>query len=591
MAVLPDFPAPRPPFLTILEAPESCPPRASDSALRADEMTYSAIRCLAVPCAGLILLLSGCAGVDGGKQDCRSASECATNAPPVAAGHSEKPPEPTVQLASYATDPQPPPGAEPPPPSGEQKQPLTPEKLPPPAPNSGAGPNESVRQISLPSALAAVSGQNPQVAYVNARICESFAQAQAARVLWLPSIHAGLSYDNHGGPVQASNGDVSDQSRSALEAGLGMGATGAGAPTVPGVVASFRVADAIFQPRIADHIVAGRGNAATAVVHDLLLSVALAYVDLLRAFEQKAIAEETFRNAQQLADLTADFARTGQGSPADADRAEAELAVRRNDVLRAQESIGVASAHLAELLNLDAAQVLVPQEPGIVPLGLVPPQVSLRQLVAEGMSNRPELGESRELVGAAVGRLQREQYAPLVPSVLLGVSSGGFGGGPGDTIANYRDRFDFDAIAYWELRNLGCGDLAARNQARAQVDQARFRQVQVMDQVAREVVEAHVQVESRRSQIAIAEAGVQAAVASYQRNMERIRNAKGLPLEALQSIQALNQSRLECLRAVTSYNEAQFRLHRALGWPIRPTDLQPGNPTAADRLQSPPETA
>jgi outer membrane protein TolC len=61
--------------------------------------------------------------------------------------------------------------------------------------------------------------------------------------------------------------------------------------------------------------------------------------------------------------------------------------------------------------------------------------------------------------------------------------------------------------------------------------------------------------------------------------MERIRNAKGLPLEVLQSIQALNQSRLEYLRAVTSYNEAQFRLHRALGWPIRPTDLQAGNPT------------
>ncbi len=158
---------------------------------------------------------------------------------------------------------------------------------------------------------------------------------------------------------------------------------------------------------------------------------ALAYLDLLRAFEQKAIAEETLCNAQQLAQLTADFARTGQGSRADADRAETELAVRRNDVLRADESTRVASAHLAELLNLDATQVLVPQEPGIVPLGLVPPEIPLRQLVTQGMSNRPELAESRELVCAAVQRLEREQFAPLVPSVLLGVSCGGFGGGRG----------------------------------------------------------------------------------------------------------------------------------------------------------------
>jgi outer membrane protein TolC len=428
--------------------------------------------------------------------------------------------------------------------------------------------------------LAAVSGQNPQVAYANARICESFAQAQAARVLWLPSIHAGLSYDNHSGTLQAENGDVSDLSRSALQAGLGMGAVAADSPRVAGVVANFHMADAIFQPRIADHVAAGRENAATAVVHDLLLSVALAYLDLLRAFEQKAIAEETLGNAQQLAQLTADFARTGQGSRADADRAETELAVRRNEVLQAEEATRVASAHLAELLNLDVTELWVPQEPGIVPLGLVPPEVPLRQLVGQGMSNRPELAESRELVSAAVKRLEREQFAPLVPSVLLGVSCGGFGGGPGDTIANYRERFDFDAMAYWELRNLGCGDAAARNQARAQLDQVRFGQVRLMDQVAREVVEAHAQVESRRKQIAVAEAGVKAAVASYQLNMQRIHNAKGLPLEALQSIQALNQSRREYLRAVTSYNEAQFRLHRALGWPICPADLQTGHPTA-----------
>ncbi len=195
--------------------------------------------------------------------------------------------------------------------------------------------------------------------------------------------------------------------------------------------------------------------------------------------------------------MTADFARTGQGSRADADRAETELAVRKNDVLRAEESTRVASARLAELLNLDATQVLVPQEPGIVPLGLVPADVPLRQLVTEGMSNRPELAESRELVCAAVKRLEREQFAPLVPSVLLGVSCGGFGGGPGDTIANYRERFDFDAMAYWELRNLGCGDMAARNQKRAQLEQAKFGQVRLMDQVAREVVEAHAQVESQ----------------------------------------------------------------------------------------------
>jgi outer membrane protein TolC len=66
----------------------------------------------------------------------------------------------------------------------------------------------------------------------------------------------------------------------------------------------------------------------------------------------------------------------------------------------------------------------------------------------------------------------------------------------------------------------------------------------------------------------VAEQGIAAAQHSYERNLERIRNAQGLPIEVLQSIQALDAARREYLRAVVDYNTAQFRLHRALGWPV-----------------------
>jgi hypothetical protein len=42
----------------------------------------------------------------------------------------------------------------------------------------------------------------------------------------------------------------------------------------------------------------------------------------------------------------------------------------------------------------------------------------------------------------------------------------------------------------------------------------------------------------------------------------------------LQSIQALDQSRREYLRAVGDYDEWQFRLYRALGCPI-PSEANP----------------
>ena len=90
----------------------------------------------------------------------------------------------------------------------------------------------------------------------------------------------------------------------------------------------------------------------------------------------------------------------------------------------------------------------------------------------------------------------------------------------------------------------------------------------MLDTVAREVVEAQVQVEARRRMIAVSEGAIKSAEDSYRRNLERIRNAQGLPIEVLQSIQALDQARREYLRSVVEYNQAQFRLHRALGWPV-----------------------
>ena len=162
------------------------------------------------------------------------------------------------------------------------------------------------------------------------------------------------------------------------------------------------------------------------------------------------------------------------------------------------------------------------------------------------------------------------KYAPLVPSVLLGVSYGGFGGGTGSDIDNFGDRLDVDAVAFSEIRNLGLGERAVRSEARALLDQAELREVALMDQIAREIAEAHVQVVVRQRQIASAESGVDAALSSYQRNVERIRAGQGLPIEVLQSIQALDQARRECLRSVAEYDQAHFRLYRALGWPGTP---------------------
>ena len=229
--------------------------------------------------------------------------------------------------------------------------------------------------------------------------------------------------------------------------------------------------------------------------------------------------------------------------------------------------MSVASARLAEVLHLDAPLKVVPLEQQMTPIELVSSEPTIQSLVATGLSSRPEVGEQSELVAAACERLQREQYAPLMPSVLLGFSYGGFGGGVGGTIGNFDNKTDLSVSAVWEVRNLGLGDRAAQATAQAQIEQARFAEVQLMDRISREIVESRAQVRARSQQIETARKAVAAAQQSYTRNRERINEGQGLPIEFLQSLQALDQARHEYLRSVTDYNLSQFRLHHAIGWP------------------------
>jgi outer membrane protein TolC len=389
-----------------------------------------------------------------------------------------------------------------------------------------------------------------------------------------------MNVNRHEGAIQDVLGSQLETSRGAIYGGLGAGGYGAGSPAVPGLFANFHLADAAFQPLAAAQFARSRRSAAVAATNDTLWKVAVAYMELLHSLRERQNAAETLDEARRLADLTGTYAKSGQGLEADYDRSRAELAFRTNEARRADEAVGVASARLAQLLRLDPATKFSPLEPALAPIEVVPAGIPLADLVAEGLSTRPELAQHRALVREAVERLRREQYGPILPSLVLGVSYGGMSAGLGSDLAGMDGRLDLDAMAYWELRNLGLGERASRDERRSELRQTQLRQLDVLDQIAREIVEAHSQVEARRQQIDTALMGLQAAGDSYRRNLDRINAAQGLPLEVLQSLQALAQARREYARAIVDSNIAAFTLHRSLGWPL---DTAVGIPAAVPK--------
>lgn len=419
--------------------------------------------------------------------------------------------------------------------------------------------------VTLLAVLEVADAENPQVQVARQRIEEAYAAWERAETLWLPSIRAGMNFNRHEGRIQDVIGFNIDTSRGSFGAGLGTQAVGAGSPAIPGVYANFHLADAVFQPRITSEVAAAREANADAVRNEALFQAAQAYFELLRAAQERALAAQVRDLARRLADLTKSYAQTGEGLAADDDRAQTEWNLRESELLRAEEAERTASARLAQQLRLDPTTPLLPQEPALTEIHLFQGDEPIASLVARGLSSRPEVREHQALVNEAVDRLTRERVGPLLPSVLLGVSQTAFGAGINGDVGRVADRFDADAVVWWEVRNLGAGERAARRESKARLEQARWREVALLDQIAREIVESHGQVESRRRQLVVARRAVECARKSYDRNVDRIQNGQGLPLEALQSLQARAAAEREYVRVLFDYDVAQFALQRALG--------------------------
>ena len=398
------------------------------------------------------------------------------------------------------------------------------------------------------------------------RVYEAQAKQQRAAAMWLPSIQAGMNYHRHDGNYQAIDGSIVDISNNSLQAGLGAGAIAAGTTTRPGLVAQFHLADAIFLPKAADRMVAARQHGEWIVKNQALLNVAIAYLDLLDAYQDESLMLASVDRLQELSKITQDYAQVGKGLVSDAQRMSTEMSLAETRALGIKEKKLSASARLARFMSLSSVQVLVPEDERALPLDLVDMSMTEQEDIQLALCQRPEYGEAKAQLSSVEALLEREKSAPYVPNLQVGYSTGRFGGGLGSSFGNWGGRYDIDALMTWELRNLGVGEQAARDERKSQVRQAMLSMQVLYDQIVQQVTEARAQVSVRREQIDTCEQAVESANDSYEKNLERIRQGQGLPIECLQSAQALEACERAYLKAISDYNRAQMQLLWARGW-------------------------
>jgi outer membrane protein TolC len=181
---------------------------------------------------------------------------------------------------------------------------LTTPAVPPPA---------DVQPINLPTALELAGVENPVIGLAEQAVQTSLARQLQANSLLLPNLNVGSDYDDHNGALQSSFGPIRKINRQSAYVGLGTRVFAAETVTIPGVWLFARLADAWFEPQVARRVVAERRFEATATRNNVLLDVALRYLNLLGAEGRLAVIRQSEADFGEVARLTSEYARTGQG--------------------------------------------------------------------------------------------------------------------------------------------------------------------------------------------------------------------------------------------------------------------------------------
>jgi outer membrane protein TolC len=424
--------------------------------------------------------------------------------------------------------------------------------------------------IDMATALRLADVSNPTIAAARTMILEALALQLTARSLLLPSLNAGVSYHDHNGPLQRSSGKILELTQQSLYVGAGAKSVTAETITIPGVNIFSQLADAWFEPLAARQRVRAARFAAGATANEILLDVALLEIELLGNQSLLQAQRLSESQAYEIVRITRAFADTEEGRRADAERAQAEWRYRRAAVQKAEEAIGVTAARLANRLNLDPAIRLRAVGDPLVPLHLIDLDTPPQELIKIALERRPDLAARTAEIAQAEAYRREEISRPLLPTLWLGFSGGVFGGGSNvvpPLLGDFAGRTDFDVRVYWTLLNFGAGNLSLIRRRAAEVGQAVAARQQTINRARSEVMAALADARAAQNEIDLARRELASAQPGFREDLARARDNEGRPIEVVNSLVLLARSRVDLIRALVNFDQAQYRLWVALGSP------------------------
>jgi outer membrane protein len=304
------------------------------------------------------------------------------------------------------------------------------------------------------------------------------------------------------------------------------------------------------------------GEDLTAARADLRLEITRAFWALITAREAAAVLGRSLAGTDAHVRDLRNRLEQGLIPPNEVLTADAQLARERLLSIDADTASAVAEADLQRLLGLDAGETIEPKAAFEVPPAR---QQGLEGLLEGAKTGRPERRALADRADAADARVEAAA-AGARPLVSLG---GGYDyARPNPRIFpradEWEDSWDISVNVSWAFWDFG-RTRADRAEAAANASAVKARLTDLDRQIAFEVRQRRLELDSSLAAIPVANAGVRAAVEARRVLGERFNAGVATSTDVLDAQTDVLQAELQLTRALANVHLAEARLERAIG--------------------------
>jgi outer membrane protein TolC len=288
----------------------------------------------------------------------------------------------------------------------------------------------------------------------------------------------------------------------------------------------------------------------------VILLVVSQYIGTLRSIADVEASQSRVDLAQALYNQAADLQKEGVGTGIDTLRANVELQNESQRLLEAQATRETSLFGLSRLLNLDPRQQL---ELGDSLSFFETPQPDVEASIEEGLSTRPEWKSLQEQMRAAETQ-KKAAFDQRLPSLHFSGNWAQLGTEPSSVIPTYTYSGTLSVPLF-------TGGRIRAETVRADLDVQKLYQQQadLRNQIALDVKTALINLDSARSQVRVANLGVQLSREEVDQARDRFNAGVANNIEVIQAQDSLARANDNQIAALYRFNQARADLARSIG--------------------------